>query len=165
MKPSKIKTLKAKKAWFLLSHFQAITWKGIAYCHSKTKVDDINASDKIDSQLKSHETIHIRQAESTHDSWFRFYIRYIWEQILNFPLIFINIYAPYKFTPMEIEAYLNQDNWDYCKHGATYQWKEFEKILTLKEKREMAKEYYGSKPKPYFTHFLYEKLNNRISLS
>ena len=26
------------------------------------------------------------------------------------------------------EAYLNQDEWDYCMHGATYQWKDFEKM-------------------------------------
>ena len=157
MKPSKIKTLKAKKAWFLPSHFQSITWKGIAYCQKQNEVNLINATDEIDSKLKSHETIHIRQAQSTKNSWFLFYIRYAWEWICNFPLIFIDVYAPYKFMPMEIEAYLNQDNWDYCTYNATYQWKEFEKI-TLKKKRELAKEYYGSNPKPYFTHFLYEKL-------
>ena len=157
MKPSKIKTLKAKKAWFLPSHFQSITWKGIAYCQKQNEVNLINATDEIDSKLKSHETIHIRQAQSTKNSWFLFYIRYAWEWICNFPLIFINIYAPYKFMPIEIEAYLKQDNWDYCTTNPTYQWKEFEK-LTLKKKRELAKEYYGSNPKPYFTHFLYEKL-------
>ena len=58
---------------------------------------------------------------------------------------------------MEMEAYLNQDNWDYCMNGATYQWKELEKI-TLKQKKEIAREYYNSKPKPYFTDFLKEKL-------
>lgn len=157
MKPSKIKTLRAKKAWLLPSNFTALTWKGIAYCKREKDVKSINETSKINSRLKSHETIHIRQAQSTKDSWLLFYIRYVWEWICNLPLIFIDVYAPYKFMPMEIEAYLNQDNWDYCTYNATYQWKEFEK-LTLKKKRELAKEYYGSKPKPYFTHFLYEKL-------
>ena len=91
------------------------------------------------------------------DSWFNFYLRYVWEYICNLPLIFINLYAPYMFMPIEMEAYLNQDNWDYCMNGATYQWKEFEK-LTLKEKRAMAKEYYASRYRPYFTRFLREKL-------
>ena len=158
MKPSKIKSIKAKITWLLPSRINALTWKGVAYCTNEEDVKLINKTDKIDSRLKSHETIHLRQAQSTKDSWFLFYIRYIWEWICNLPLIFIDVYAPYKFMPMEIEAYLNQDNWDYCQNGALYQWKGFEKILTLKEKREMAKEYYGSKPKPYFTHFLYEKL-------
>ena len=157
MKPSKFITVRGKKAWFLPSNIQALTWKGIAYCQTQSDADKINTTDKIDNQLESHETIHIRQAESTHDSWFRFYVRYVWDWIKNLPLIFINMNAPYKFEPIELEAYLHQDEWDYCTANPTYQWKEFEK-LTLKKKRELAKEYYGSKPKPYFTHFLYEKL-------
>lgn len=157
MKPSKFITVKGKKAWFLLPNFSALTWKGYAYCKTKEDADKINSSDKIDSRLESHETIHIRQAESMNDSWFNFYLRYVWEYICNLPLIFINFYAPYKFMPIEIEAYLNQDNWDYCMNGAVYQWKEFEK-LTLKEIRALAKEYYSSKPKPYFTSFLRGKL-------
>lgn len=157
MKPSKIKSLTAKKAWFLLPSFRAITWKGVAYCNDKLDVKTINLTEGINCRLKSHETIHVRQAESTDDSWLKFYVRYVWEWILNLPLIFIDMFAPYKFMPFEIEAYINQDNWDYCKHGAVYQWKEFEK-LTLKEKRELAKEYYNSKPKPYFSDFLKEKL-------
>lgn len=157
MKPSKFITVRGKKAWFLPSNIQALTWKGIAYCQTQSDADKINATYKIDSRLKSHETIHLRQAQSTKDSWFLFYIRYVWEWICNLPLIFIDLYAPYKFMPMEIEAYLNQDNWDYCQQGATYQWKGFEK-LSIKEKRAWAKEYYNSRPKPYFTHFLYKKL-------
>lgn len=157
MKPSKIKTVKAKKAWLLPPNFKAITLKGVVYCQKQKEVDEINATDEIDGKFKCHETIHVRQAESTHNSWLLYYMKYIWEWILNIPLIFVNVYAPYKFMPMEIEAYLNQDNWDYPNNGATYQWKKFEK-LTLRKKREMAKEYYSSKPKPYFTHFLYEKL-------
>ena len=158
MKPSKIISVTAKKAHFLLSGFRALTWKGVVYCKRNEDVNSINYSTEINSQLKSHETIHVRQAESTHDSWFMFYLRYVWEWICNLPLIFIDLHAPYKFMPMEIEAYLNQDNWDYCQNGAVYQWKGFEKILSLKEKREMAKKYYGSKPKPYFTDFLYNEL-------
>jgi len=157
MRPNKIISVKGKKAWLPLFGFKALTWCGTVYCQKQKDVDSLNKSDEIDSRLKSHETIHVRQAESTNNCWFLFYLRYIWEWILNLPLIFIDVYAPYKFMPMEIEAYLNQDNWDYCKHGATYQWKEFEK-LTLKKKREMAKKYYNSKPKPYFTNFLYNEL-------
>lgn len=157
MKPSKFITVKGKKAWFLLPGFSALTWKGYVYCKTRTAADKINESDKIDSRLESHETIHVRQAESMHDSWFRFYTTYVWEWICNLPLIFINVYAPYKFMPTEMEAYLNQDNWDYCMHGAVYQWKEFNK-LTLKEKRKYAKEYYGSSPRPYFADFIREKI-------
>lgn len=157
MKPSKFVTVKGKKAWFLPFGFAALTWKGYAYCKSKSAADKINSTDGIDSRLESHETIHIRQAESMKDSWFRFYTKYVWEWICNLPLIFVNIYAPYRLMPIEMEAYLNQDNWDYCMEGKLYQWKEFEK-LTLKEKKKLAKEYYGTKPRPYFASFLREKL-------
>lgn len=159
MKPSKIKSVSAKKAWFLLPNYKAFTWKGVVYCKKKNDVISINLSDEIDSQLKSHETIHVRQAESTKDSWFKFYARYVWDWIRNLPLVFVNVNAPYKFTPMELEAYLNQDNWYYSTHGAVSQWKEFEK-LSLKEKKELAKEYYNSKPRPYFADFLRMKLDN-----
>ena len=157
MKPSKFKTVIGRKAWFLLPNFAALTWKGYAYCKTREMADKINSTDKIDSKLESHETIHIRQARSMNDSWFKFYLKYVWEYICNLPLIFINIYAPYMFMPIEIEAYLNQDNWDYCMQEENAQWKEFEK-LTLKEKRELAKEYYKSHMKPYITRFLREKL-------
>ena len=157
MKPSKFVTVKGRKAWFLLPGFSCLTWKGYAYCKSQKEVDKINETDKIDSRTESHETIHIRQAESTKDSWFRFYTRYVWEWIKNLPLIFVNLYAPYKFMPMEMEAYLNQDNWDYCMNGAVYQWKDFEGI-PLKTRREWAKEYYANKHKPYYPYFLRQKL-------
>ena len=158
MKPSKFITVRGRKAWFLPSYFSALTWKGYAYCKRQADADKINSTDRIDSKLESHETIHIRQAESMKDSWFRFYTRYVWEWILNLPLIFINFYAPYMFMEIEIEAYLNQDNWDYCMQGATCQWKTLEKYLKLKDKRAMAKEYYKNRTKPYYTFFLREKL-------
>jgi hypothetical protein len=157
MKPSKFITVKGRKAWFLLPGFSALTWKGYAYCKSQKEADKINSTDKIDSRLESHETIHIRQAESTHDSWFLFYTRYVWEYICNLPLIFINIYAPYKFMPFEIEAYLNQDEWYYCMHGATYQWKDFEE-MGIKARYKLAKKYYTSIFRPYITYFLKNEL-------
>jgi hypothetical protein len=157
MKPSKFKTVIGRKVWFLLPNFAALTWQGYAYCRSSEMANKINSTDKIDSRLESHETIHIRQAQSMNDSWFNFYLRYVWEYICNLPLIFVNLYAPYMFMPIEIEAYLNQDNWDYCMQEENTQWKEFEE-LTLKEKRELAKEYYKSHIKPYITRFLREKL-------
>ena len=77
MKPSKIKSIKAKISWLLPSRINALTWKGIVYCTNEENVKLINKTDKIDSQLKLHETIHLRQAQSTKDSWFLFYIRYV----------------------------------------------------------------------------------------
>jgi len=156
-RPSKIKIVSAKKAWLMLPNFSAITLFGIVYCKTKKMADEINKTDKIDSKLESHETIHVRQAESTKDSWVVYYLKYIWQWILNFPLIFVNLYAPYKFMPFELEAYANQDNWDYCLGKCEY-WKKYN-TLTLKQKKQFAKEYYSYPIKPYFTYFINKNIN------
>lgn len=144
MKPNKIVSVKAKKAWYLPSSILAITWFGIIYCKTREYADSINSTTVIDTVLKSHETIHVRQAETMNNSWFRFYMRYIWEWIKNLPLITINSWAPYRFMPIEMEAYNHEYNYDYANSGKVGEWREFEK-LTLKEKRELAKEYYKSR--------------------
>jgi hypothetical protein len=160
MRPSKFIIVKGKKALFLFPGFSCLTWKGYAYCKKQEDADKINSTPNIDSRLESHETIHIRQAESMNDSWFRFYARYVWDYICNLPLIFINIYAPYKFAPIEMEAYMYQDDWNYCMHGKVYRWKDFEE-LSLKDRYKLAKEYYGSKFRPYITYFLQQKFGKK----
>lgn len=157
-KPSNIKKVSGKKGWFILPNFSAITLFGVVYCKTREKADEINKTENIDSQLESHETIHVRQAESTHDSWFIFYFKYIFQWIHNLPLIFVNVYAPYKFMPFELEAYSHQDDWGYCI-GKCENWKKYKK-LTLKQRREFAKEYYGENIKKYFTNFI----NTRIDV-
>ena len=141
MKPSKIQVLKAKKALFLFPGFRALTWKGIAYCKKKSDIQLINFEDKISSDFESHEMVHVKQAESTHDSWFCFYALYLWYWILNFPLFIVGLYMPYFFIPFELEAMNNETNWKYTTNGAVYQWKEFKKKLSLKEKYNFAKDY------------------------
>lgn len=158
-KPSKIKTVSAKKAFLLPSSFAAITLFGVVYCKSKAKADKINESDRIDSQLESHETIHVRQAESTKNSWLLFYLIYIWQWIKNLQLIFIDSHAPYKFMPFELEAYRYQDNWDYC-FGKCEKWKEYNK-LKLKEKYYLAKKYYSNKT--YFPNFIYNNVDEFLN--
>jgi hypothetical protein len=140
MKPSKINVLKAKKALFLFSGYRALTWKGIAYCKDKSDIQLINSMDSITSNFEAHEMTHVKQAESTHDSWFCFYALYLWQWILNFPLFIYGKPMPYYFIPFELEAMNNEINWKYSTNGAVYQWKKFKK-LTLKEKLKLAKQY------------------------
>ncbi len=157
-KPSNTKIIKAKKSWLVPSGFVAITLFGTVYCHSEIRVEEINKTDGIDCQLESHEAIHVRQAESTKNSWLLFYILYIWQKIKNMPLIFIDINAPYKFSAFELEAYAYQDDWNYCKNICT-KWKSYDK-LTMKQKRELAKKYYNSDM--YFTKFIHEEIDPLI---
>lgn len=160
MKPSKVKTLTAKKTWLLLPSFKGITWMGVVYCRVQKYIDEINRSNDIDSNFKSHEMIHVKQAQSMKDSWFRFYCNYVFQYIKNFPLITVDLHAPYRLIPTEIEAYLNQDNWKYAAgEEPVYQWKLYQG-LTLKEKREIAIEYFKKKNKTYTT-VLHEFFENR----
>jgi len=154
-KPSKIKVVKAKKAWLLLPNTRAITLFGTIFCKKQKDVDLINATDEVDSDLKCHETIHVRQAENTKDSWFVYYFKYIWQWIMNFPLILVDIHAPYKFIPCELEAYRHEEEFDYCNNPCDG-WKKYN-TLKLKEKRMFAKEYYSGHY--IFRDFIREKID------
>lgn len=155
MKPSKIKVVKAKKTYFLPSVIRAITLFGTVFCAKWKDVESINATDEIDSILKCHETIHVRQAEGTKNSWLLFYLKYIWQWIKNIPLITVNLNAVYKFIPIELEAYRHEDEYDYCTKVCT-DWKKY-KQLTLKQKKAFAKDYYTLKM--IFREFIKEKID------
>lgn len=140
MRPSKIKVVTAKKAFLLPSAFRAITLFGVVYCQSNFDVQMINKTDEVDSDLKSHETIHVRQAQSKLNSWTLYYLSYIWKWICNLPIIFTGLYMPYKFIEFELEAFANETDHTYCTNGPVYQWKEFKK-LSLKDKWNFSKQY------------------------
>ena len=135
-KPKNTTKIIAKINKFLCpSGFSAITLFGIIYVRTEASLARINKTDGIDSLLENHEMIHVKQAVSTHNSWFLFYLLYIWQWLMNLPMIFINIHAPYKFIPFELEAYANEANVGYQKEivdGANL-WREFNK-LTIFEK-------------------------------
>lgn len=159
-KPSEIKAIKAKMAYFLPSSFRAITLFGTAYCNEKRDVELINNSgDEIDSVLKCHETIHVRQAEEARDSWFIYYLNYVWQWICNLPLILYGWNMPYKFIPYELEAYANEDNFYYTCNVAE-QWREFKKI-PFKQKRKYVKEYKKSlyRFKDFVTNVMLPNMN------
>lgn len=143
MKPSSIKSIKAKKARFLLPNFRAITWKGTVYCKDVLDIGLINYTDKVTSDLKSHETIHVRQAESTSDSWTIFYARYLWQWICNLPLIIYGLMLPYYFISFELEAFEKEVDHSYCE-GKCVRWKVFNR-MSIKEKFYFAREYKKSK--------------------
>ena len=142
MKPSKITNVHAKLTKLLFKGYAAITWMGTIYCSKQTYVDAINATDTIDSGLKCHETIHVRQAESTKDSWCRYYLRYVWEWIKNIPLVFVEAHYVYLFNPFELEAYTFEDDYDYPNSPCEY-WRKLAK-LSIKEKYRFAKKYNSS---------------------
>lgn len=139
-RPSNITLSTAKKAWWVLPSFKYLMLCGTAYAHSQSTVDRFNKNSTNNDRV--HETIHVRQAQSTSDSWILFYIQYIWNWIKGLPLVFVNIKAPYKFHPMEVEAYGRQDSPSYIDHGACTAWRAV-RDLPMSTKRSLAKEYYN----------------------
>ena len=141
MKPSKITKITAKKAWFMqILPFVGLTWCGVVYVKNALYEWQINQSDGIDSVFENHELYHVRQAESTDDSWFKFYLLYLLQWIQNLPLMFINLYAPYKFMPFEMEAF-RYERHKQAPSGKSERWKEMKKI-SLKERFKLAKTWY-----------------------
>lgn len=155
-KPKNTTKIIAKINKFLCpSDFSAITLFGTIYVRTEASLEKINKTDGIDSLLENHEMIHVKQAVSTHNSWFLFYLLYIWQWLLNLPMIFINKYAPYRFIAFELEAYANEANVGYQKEiadGANL-WKDFNK-LTFIEKWKLAKQYYNGDKTYIFRDFV-----------
>ena len=145
-KPSKVKHITAKYAWWLPKAFAAMTVCGIVYTSSKKAAEEMNKTGGIDNFTEAHEMIHVKQAVSTSDSWLCFYFRYLCQYIHNLPLLFVNKYAPYKFLAFELEAYAHGHDIEYAKREKCEEWKEYRKIK-LKDLRLCAKEWYGDKQK------------------
>lgn len=93
--------------------------------------------------LKNHEMIHLRQAQSTGDSWLRFYLLYIWYWLRALPMSRQLRHAGYLLNPFEMEAYGRMHEMDYltrCENGAT-EWRRYAK-MSLKERLKII---YGTK--------------------
>lgn len=144
-RPSKIKVIKAKRVpWLIWGDFAAITLLGVIYTKKQKTSDTVNSTDGFDSVLEVHEMIHVKQAVSLRDSWFLFYLHYICEWLYNLPLLFANFRAPYKFLPLEVEAYANEYSTSYASQEKCERWRKYRKIGIVKRFR-LAKRWYKDK--------------------
>ncbi len=71
--------------------------------------------------------IHLRQAQSTGDSWVCFYCLYIWYYLRALPQNRHRRNAAYLINPFEIEAYRHMDEPDYLDRPAT-EWRKWAKM-------------------------------------
>lgn len=112
--------------------YQAITLFGRIYTREQSMADSLNR--RFDT-LKNHEMIHLRQAQSTRNSWLLFYTLYIyysvgalryWRKMRN---------APYYLNPFEMEAYRHMNNLHYLddKNRGTDEWRRYAR-MTLSER-------------------------------
>lgn len=137
-RPAKIGQMRAVLGGMLLPRsYAAMTFFGSILAHTQEEVDSINARPSI---LLNHEMIHLRQAQSVHNSWFCFYILYIWYYLRALPQNRHMRNAAYYLNPFEMEAYEHEYDRNYlegCTKGANG-WRSYAK-MTPKERRILSK--------------------------
>ena len=82
--------------------YTGITIFGHIFTRTQEDADKFNS--KFDA-LKNHEMIHVRQAQSLYDSWFLFYVRYLWFSLMAVGYVRRMKGAMYYLNPFEMEAY------------------------------------------------------------
>ena len=124
-KPSTVHDMPAVvDTFWLKSGYDALTFFGTILTHSQQEADHMNR--RFD-ELKNHEMIHLKQAISTGDSWWRFYSLYLRYFLQGHRARKKYANAGYWLNPFEIEAYEHMHDLSYleqCKNGAT-EWRRF----------------------------------------
>ena len=123
--------------FWIKSGYTALTFFGAILTRSQSEADAMNG--RL-TTLKNHEMIHLKQAQSLHNSWFLFYVRYIWYYVRAIPQNKYMRNAAYYLNPFEMEAYEHMYEKDYlekCKDGANG-WRVYAKMKP-KARRELSK--------------------------
>ena len=124
-KPSTVHDMPAVvDTFWLKSGYDALTFFGTILTHSQQEADHMNR--RFD-ELKNHEMIHLKQAISTGDTWWRFYCLYLRYYLQGHRARKKYANASYWLNPFEIEAYEHMHDLSYleqCKNGAT-EWRRF----------------------------------------
>lgn len=141
-KPSTVKEIQIKWNNFLpFSGYFAMTLFGKMWVRKSKKWKwETYIKYGLSDFILNHEMIHVRQAVSTNNSWWKFYLLYVWEWIKANP-IFNGFNFAYKMNPFELEAYANERNLNYnIDNEIADQWKKF-KNLKVKERKKLWKEF------------------------
>lgn len=130
--PAKVSRLWSRKG------YSAMTVFGHIFTSHQDTADTLNGRF---GALKNHEMIHLRQAQSTGNSWFRFYVRYFWYSLcaLRYFRRFRN--ATYYLNPFEIEAYRHMHDLRYleqCKENGAQEWRKYAR-MKLSERLELVR--------------------------
>ena len=135
-RPSKLHDMPALPGGFWMRRgYEAVTFFGTILTSNVIDADAMNGRLTV---LKNHEMIHLRQAQSTGDSWWRFYRLYLrfwwqgWRQRKQYPG------AAYSLNPFEMEAYEHMHDLHYldgCIDGATG-WKHYAR-MSFEERQQL----------------------------
>jgi hypothetical protein len=106
--------------------YEALTFFGFIVTHSDTEARHFNSHY---DELKNHEMIHLRQAQATGDSWWRFYALYLWYWLRGLAMNRRMARAAYLLNPFELEAYRHMHDLHYpercAAQGGAREWRRF----------------------------------------
>lgn len=144
--------------------YLAMTFFGKMWIRNSNKtLWDEYVKEGKDKIVTHHEMIHVKQAISTHNSWFRFYLLYIWYWIKGV-FSFGGFKFAYKMNPFELEAYANEDVKDYIdiySNGAT-RWKVYKEI-PMKQRKKYWRQYWGMRIKISFSNYIKEYIDKNLN--
>lgn len=128
-RPSRIADMPvACDGFWLRKGYRALTFFGTIVAAS---AGDVAAMSCVGSNMKRHEMIHLRQAQSTGDSWLLFYLHYGWYYLLALPQNRYMKNAAYLLNPFELEAYENEHDPFYleqCREKGATRWREYARM-------------------------------------
>ena len=132
-RPSRISDMQAvAKPFWILKGYNGLTFFGHIITHNLQDAEDFNRGFNA---IKNHEMIHLYQARACHDSWLRFYCRYLryWLQASRYRRRLKN--AGYLLNPFELEAYRHMYDLDYLKDkpNGTDGWRKYAQ-MSLEER-------------------------------
>ena len=137
VRPSKVADMPAVvNTFWLRKGYEGLTFFGQILTPTQELDDRFNAG--LD-EMKNHEMIHLRQAQSCGDSWLRFYLLYIWYWIKGLRMNRKMKHAAYLLNPFEMEAYARMHDLDYLKGPAT-EWRRYAK-MKLKDRLKLYQKY------------------------
>ena len=132
VRPSKVADMPAVvNTFWLPKGYDGLTFFGKILAPTQELADSFNGAYNT---LKNHEMIHLRQAQSCGDSWFRFYLLYLWYYMKGLRMRRQLKNAAYLLNPFELEAYGRMYDLSYLKGPAT-EWRQYAK-MSMKQRLE-----------------------------
>ena len=127
-RPSSVVDMPATVNRFLCRKgYTAITLFGRLFTREEASAAYLN---KKYGALKNHEMIHLRQAQDTGNSWYRFYWLYMWYSFKALRFFRRQKNAAYFLNPFEMEAFCHMYDLDYLEKtgGKATEWRKFAKM-------------------------------------
>lgn len=130
--PSRVVDMPAVvNSFWMRKGFAGLTFFGHILTPNQHEADQFNQHDRA---MKNHEMIHLRQAQSCGDSWWRFYLLYIWYWLKALPANRKLHHGAYLINPFELEAYRHMNDLDYLNRVAgdlqspATEWRQYAKM-------------------------------------